>query len=208
MSARVQPRTGFGKDSIEIETYVRGLARRRPAVVVTTLRLAALMGAEVDSHLTRYLTLPVLPRVLGFDARLQFLHPNDAVAALELATTKDLPGTFNVAAPDVLTLGQAVRRMGRASVGVPQPAAPLLATLLRSGRLADFSADQIDALTYGRVMDTTRFTAAGFTPRWSSAEALAELVDAASPGPLRADRVEGALTTLGRWLADTGTGRG
>jgi UDP-glucose 4-epimerase len=208
MSARVQPRTGFGKDSIEIETYVRGLARRRPDVVVTTLRLAALMGAEVDSHLTRYLTLPVVPRVLGFDARLQFLHPTDAVAALELATTSDLPGTFNVAAPDVLTLGQAVRRMGRGSVGVPQPGAPLLAALLRSGRLADFSADQIDALTYGRVMDTSRFTAAGFTPRWSSAEALAELVDAASPGPLRADRVEGALTTLGRWLADTGTGRG
>jgi UDP-glucose 4-epimerase len=208
MSARVQPRTGFGKDSIEIETYVRGLARRRPDVVVTTLRLAALMGAEVDSHLTRYLTLPVVPRVLGFDARLQFLHPTDAVAALELATTQDLPGTFNVAAPDVLTLGQAVRRMGRPSVGVPQPGAPLLAALVRTGPLADFSADQIDALTYGRVMDTTRFTAAGFTPRWSSTEALAELVDAASPGPLRADRVEGALAALGRWLADPGANRG
>ena len=50
MSPRVQPRTGFGKDSIEIETYVRGLARRRPDVVVTTLRLADLMGAGVDSH--------------------------------------------------------------------------------------------------------------------------------------------------------------
>ena len=57
-------------------------------------------------------------------------------------------------------------------------------------------------------MDTTRFTAAGFTPRWSSSKALAELVDAASPGPLRAERVEGALGALGRWLADTGTSRG
>ena len=57
-------------------------------------------------------------------------------------------------------------------------------------------------------MDTTRFTAAGFTPRWSSSKALAELVDAASPGPLRAERGEGALGALGRWLADTGTSRG
>ena len=53
-----QPRTGFGKDSLEIESYVRGLARRRPDVVVTTLRLANLMGAGVDSHVTRYLSLP------------------------------------------------------------------------------------------------------------------------------------------------------
>ena len=91
MSPRVQPRTGFGKDSIEIETYVRGLARRRPDVVVTTLRLATLMGAGVDSQVTRYLSLPVVPRVLGFDARLQFLHPDDAVAALMLVTREDVP---------------------------------------------------------------------------------------------------------------------
>ena len=61
MSPRAQPRTGFGKDSVEIESYVRGLARRRPDVVVTTLRLANLMGAGVDSQVTRYLSLPVVP---------------------------------------------------------------------------------------------------------------------------------------------------
>ena len=120
MSPRAQPRTGFGKDSLEIESYVRGLARRRPDVVVTTLRLANLMGAGVDSQVTRYLSLPVVPRVMGFDARLQFLHPSDAVAALLLVTRRDVPGTFNVAAPDIVTLSQALRKMGRPTVGVPQ----------------------------------------------------------------------------------------
>ena len=166
MSARAQPRTGFGKDSLEIESYVRGLARRRPDVVVTTLRLANLMGAGVDSHVTRYLSLPVVPRVMGFDARLQFLHPSDAIAALLLVTRRDVPGTFNVAAADIVTLSQALRKMGRPSLLVPQPAAPLVATLVRQARLVDFSADQIDALTYGRAMDTSRFTAeTGFVPQ-------------------------------------------
>ncbi len=95
MSAKAQPRTGFGKDAIEVESYVRGLARRRPDLVVTTLRLANLMGAGVDSQVTRYLSLPVVPRVMGFDARLQFLHPTDAVAGLLAATRNDLPGTYN-----------------------------------------------------------------------------------------------------------------
>ena len=122
MSPRVQPRTGFGKDSVEIESYVRGLARRRPDVVVTTLRLANLMGAGVDSHVTRYLSLPVVPRVMGFDARLQFLHPSDAIEALLLVTRTDVPGTFNVAAPDIVTLTQALRMMGRPSIGIVQPA--------------------------------------------------------------------------------------
>jgi len=201
MSARAQPRTGFGKDSLEIESYVRGLARRRPDVVVTTLRLANLMGAGGDSHVTRYLSLPVVPRAMGFDARLQFLHPNDAVAALLLATDRNVPGTFNVAAADIVTLSQALRKMGRPSVLVPQTAAPLAATLVRQARLMDFSTDQIDALTYGRAMDTSRFTAeTGYVPQFSSIAALEEFVSAAKPGLLSAKRVHGALAAVGQLL--------
>ena len=204
MSARAQPRTGFGKDSLEIEGYVRGLARRRPDVVVTTLRLANLMGAGVDSHVTRYLSLPIVPRVMGFDARLQFLHPSDAVAALLLATDHAVPGTFNVAAADIVTLAQALRKMGRPSVGVPHSAAPLVATLVRQARLVDFTADQIDALTYGRAMDTSRFAAeTGFVPQFSSLAALEEFVNAARPGLLSPERVDSALAAVSRVLGAT-----
>jgi UDP-glucose 4-epimerase len=201
MSARAQPRTGFGKDSLEIESYVRGLARRRPDVVVTTLRLANLMGAGVDSHVTRYLSLPVVPRVMGFDARLQFLHPSDAVAALLLATDRDIPGTFNVGAADIVTLTQALHKMGRPTIGVPQSATPWVATLVRRAHLVDFSADQIDALTYGRAMDTSRFTAeTGFVPKFSSVAALEEFVSAAKPGLLSPERVDTALDAVSRLL--------
>ena len=201
MSARAQPRTGFGKDSLEIESYVRGLARRRPDVVVTTLRLANLMGAGVDSHVTRYLSLPVVPRVMGFDARLQFLHPTDAIDALLLVTDRDVQGTFNVAAPDVVTLSQAVRKMGRPTVCVPRSAAPLVATLVRQARLVDFTADQIDALTYGRGMDTSRFTSqTGFVPRFTSLAALQEFVGVSGLGLLSPERVDSALEAATRVL--------
>jgi UDP-glucose 4-epimerase len=201
MSARAQPRTGFGKDSLEIESYVRGLARRRPDVVVTTLRLANLMGAGVDSHVTRYLSLPVVPRVLGFDARLQFLHPSDAVAALRLVTDRDVSGTFNIGAADIVTLSQALHKMGRPIVGVPQPAAPLVATLVRRAQLLDFSADQIDALTYGRAMDTSRFTAeTGFVPKFSSLAALEEFAGAAKAGLLSRGHLDSAFDAVTRVL--------
>jgi UDP-glucose 4-epimerase len=209
MSPRRQPRTGFGKDSVEIESYVRGLGRRRPDVVVTTLRLANLIGAGVDSHVTRYLSMPVVPRVLGFDARLQFLHPADAVEALLIATRLDVPGTFNIGAADIVTLSQALRMMGRPTVGVPQPIAPLIASMVRQARLVDFSADQIDALTYGRGMDTSRFTdATGFVPRYSSRVALSEFVSAAKPGILTAERVDSLLDSVATVLAAPGGDRG
>jgi UDP-glucose 4-epimerase len=208
MSPRVQPRTGFGKDSVEIETYVRGLARRRPDVVVTTLRLANLMGAGVDSHVTRYLSMALVPRVLGFDARLQFLHPSDAVEALLRATRENLPGTFNVAADDVVTLSQALRKLGRPTVGVPQRLAPSVAGLVRQARLIDFSADQIDALTYGRGMDTSRFaeatrdgSAGSFRPQYTSREALEEFVAVSKPGLLAPQRIDSVVTGVARLLS-------
>jgi UDP-glucose 4-epimerase len=218
MSPRVSPRTGFGKDSIEIEAYVRGLARRRPDVSVSTLRLANLMGAGVDSHVTRYLSLPVVPRVMGFDARLQFLHPTDAVAALLWATREHLPGTYNVAASDIVTLTQAIRMMGRPTLQVPQFAAPGVAGLIRQARLGDFSSDMVDALTYGRAMATDRFARAtaqvdgvGFAPAYSSRSCVEEFVGVSrsgllDPGQLSAalDKIEKTVSLRARVGADRG----
>ena len=160
------------------------------------------MGAGVDSQITRYLRLPVVPRVMGFDARLQFLHPSDAVDALVVVTAQDLAGTFNVAADDMVTLSQALRMMGRPTIGVPQPLTPLVATMGRQARLLDFSTDQINALTYGRGMDTSRFrTATGFSPAYTSKQALTEFVAATTPGLLSVDRVDALFGHLGRRAA-------
>ena len=72
--------------------------------------------------------------------------------------------------------------LGRPSVGVPQGLAPVVAAAFRQARLSDFSADQIDALTYGRGMDIGRFAAAaGFTPTYSSRAALAEFAERLDP---------------------------
>ena len=46
MNAKRLPRSGFAKDITEVESYVRGFARRRPDVSVTMLRLANLVGPQ------------------------------------------------------------------------------------------------------------------------------------------------------------------
>ena len=97
-SARRPPGEGFARDSIDIEGYARGLARRRPDIAVTILRLANMIGPAMDTALSRYLAGPVVPSVVGHDARLQLLHEQDALGALERATMAGRAGTFNVGA--------------------------------------------------------------------------------------------------------------
>ncbi|MFC9693660.1 NAD-dependent epimerase/dehydratase family protein [Kribbella sp. NPDC056951] len=61
MAPRAIHQTGLSKDAVEVEGYVRGFARRRPDVCVTTLRMANWIGPKTDSPMTRYFGLPVVP---------------------------------------------------------------------------------------------------------------------------------------------------
>jgi len=99
LAPHAPPRSGFGKDSAEVEGYVRGFGRRRADVTTTVLRFASLLGPQLETPLSAYFELPVVPTVLGFDPRLQFLHPDDALDCLVHAAVGDYPGTFNVAGP-------------------------------------------------------------------------------------------------------------
>jgi UDP-glucose 4-epimerase len=201
MAPRVPPRSGYAKDSIEVEGYVRGFSRRRPDIGVTTLRFANFVGPTVRTPLTEYFTLPVVPVVLGHDARLQFIHEDDGLAALRLATVEDRPGTFNVAGDGVLMLSQAVRRAGRAAVPLPGLASSTVGAWLRRANLASFSPEQVQFLTYGRGVDTTRMRGVlGFSPKYSTADAFDEFVQARCRGGVldreRVQRVERVFAGL------------
>ena len=177
MTPKDLPSGGYAKDAAEIEGYLRGFARRRPDVSVTVLRFANFIGPRIDTVLTRYFALPVVPTVLGYDARVQLLHEEDGLAVLEKAANEDRPGVFNVAADGVLLLSQAIRRAGRIPVPVPSPAVGPLSRVFRGARLVDFSPEQMRLLNFGRVVDNRRLREQfGFTPRWTTVQAFDDFV--------------------------------
>jgi UDP-glucose 4-epimerase len=200
MSAKVPPRSGYGKDTIEVENYVRGFARRRPNVATTMLRFANFIGPSVRTPFTEYFTLPVVPTVLGYDARLQFIHEDDGLAAICVAALGRVPGTFNIAGDGVILLSQAVHRCGRVPVPTPAPAAGVLGGVFRRFRLADFSPEQVKLLTYGRVVDTSRAREElGFSPSMTTQQAFADFVAArCADGVLDPARVAAAEQSVVR----------
>lgn len=175
MHPKKLPTSGYAKDAYEVEGYVRGLARRRPDVRVTMLRAANVIGPHVTSPITSYLRLPVIPRVLGFDPRLQFLHENDLYAVLRHSVLTDVAGTFNIAGDGVMLLSQVIKRLGRSSFPMPAVGLGALGSALRQARMADFSPEQMSYLTFGRGVDTTAMREVlGFEPALTTAEALAD----------------------------------
>ena len=205
---------GFAHDSLDIEGYARGLGRRRPDVAVTILRLANMIGPAMDTALARYLTGPVVPTVFGHDARLQLLHEQDALGALERATMAGRAGTLNIGADGIIMMSQALRRAGRLPLAVPSFGVRALDSVRKATKNSELNRDQINYLSYGRVMDTTRMRAElGFEPKWTTLQAFDDFVKGRGltpiidPGWVRS--LEGrALDLAQRWVGVTNESRG
>jgi len=186
------PSGGYARDAVEVETYVRGFARRRADVGVTVFRFANFMGPDVDSPITRLLTLPVVPTALGHDPRLQFVHVDDGLEILRRAVVGDFRGVFNVAGCGVLTMSQAVRRAGRPSVAIPGPALSRVSSLLRRG-MPSLTRELLEFLIHGRAVDTTRLRETfGYTPSHTTGAAFDAFLEARGRGPLTPDRIAAA----------------
>lgn len=144
----------YQRDLAEMERFVTEVAERLPDVRFTTLRFAPVFGPRVRNPISRYLTLPVVPTLLGFDPRLQFTDERDAVSVVEHAIDNPMSGTFNVAGDGQMYLSRLLR-LGRRA---PQPLPgrlfdTALGTLRRSGLVIPDHV--VGLLKNGRVVDTT-----------------------------------------------------
>lgn len=203
MEPRTLPTSGWAKDSVEVESYVRGLARRRPDLTVTTLRFANFLGPTANTPMAQYFSLPVIPTVLGYDARLQFVHEDDGLEVTRRAAVEDHPGIFNVAGEGVLTLSQAIRRAGRIQVPVWSPMVGVVGRWVRRGGFADFGREPIRLLTHGRAVDITRLVQGfGYVPAYSTVATFDDFVAARRlNNVISPELVTGAESVAGRLLS-------
>ncbi|WP_182347996.1 NAD-dependent epimerase/dehydratase family protein [Tomitella gaofuii] len=185
MAPKNPPRGGFSGDSVEIESYARGAGRRRSDLQVSILRFAPLIGVRMDTELTRYFGAVLVPSVFGYDPRIQLLHEDDALGALECAVAAPAYGTFNIAGDGTMSGAQAVRRAGRLGIPLPSPMLGVVGSALRAARVVDYSHEELGFLSQGVVLDTTRMrTELGFTPRWSTVDAFDDFVRGRSLDPV------------------------
>lgn len=170
------PATPFLADKIDAERQVEAYARDQCGVCVTVLRFAPLLGPTVENYVTRWLTRPLVPTLLGFDPLVQFVHEVDALAALQLALERDVPGVFNIVGGGVLPLSTVVKLLGHTNLRLPHFLVQRLAALLWSAGVSEVPPSLLRFLRYLCVADGEKAKRElGFSPGYSSREAVLEL---------------------------------
>ncbi len=179
------PRTRLESDIVEAERAVQGFAERNPEVTVTVLRFCNALGPDLRTSHTELFALPVLPCILGFDPRYQFIHEEDLVGVLRFAAEHDLPGIYNAAGDGVLALSEVASLLGKPPAPILPPwGSSLAAIALRplGVRVPDEVRNQ---LRYGRGLDNRKLKAAGYSYGFTSRETVLKHAEALRARPLR-----------------------
>jgi UDP-glucose 4-epimerase len=167
--------SGIEREIVEAEGRVREFGARNGEMTVTVLRLADQLGGEERTSHLALLNLPVLPAILGFDPRWQFIHHHDAVGVLAHAVLHEIPGTYNAAADGVLALSEVASLLGKPML----PLLPPFGTGFAAAQLRRLGlpvpVELVRQLRSGRGLDNRRLKATGYMYRYTSREAVLKL---------------------------------
>jgi UDP-glucose 4-epimerase len=175
MRRKHPPSTPIERDIVEAEAAVADFADKRPDVTVTVLRFTNVLGPSVDTSHSRMFALPMVPMILGFDPRYQFIHEDEVVHALEHSAFNDLPGIYNVAGDGVLALSEVIGLLGKR----PLPVLPPWGTGLFTAPLRRFGFDvppeMLGQMRFGRGLDNRKLKATDFEYQFTSRETVLRL---------------------------------
>jgi UDP-glucose 4-epimerase len=204
----LRPNPGFSPavQAAEVERLLAEWGEDHPAVTLTTLRSAPVLGPGAERLPSRLLLGRPRLRVRGARPPVQAVHVDDLVAALALVVLGEHPGIFNVASDGWLEPGEVDALVARR--GLP----PLPATLLeralglawRTG-VGDVPPAVLPYLIYPWVIANDRLRGLGWAPRHGNDAAIVDGLDSLGPAQSRRPLVvlaAGALAGAGvtAWL--------
>lgn len=163
---------GYIRDWIEMEKYADSFRDQNHDAALTVLRFGHIVGAQVDSPMTRFLRDEEAVTLLGFDPMVQVIHEQDVISALVHAVNGSYSGTYNVAPEKGMPLWKTLGLAGKIPLPVLHPLA-YWSVSLGGARLAPMP---LDYLRYPCMGDMRKMRdELGFAPQYTPEEAAREL---------------------------------
>ena len=164
-------------DLLEIEDLARRSPRTNPGMAITVVRPAALVGAGVDTFVTRHFEAPRLLVVKGSAPHWQFCHTDDLVSALELAVAGEVTGAFAVGCDGWLEQDQVEEMSGLRRIELPAGMTFGAAQRLHRVGITPAPATDLSYVVYPWVVDCATLRSAGWRPRYDNESALTALLE-------------------------------
>ena len=168
---------GLVGDLLEIEGLAERSRELRPAMRVSVVRPATLVGAGADSLVTRHFSAPRLLALREVEMRWQFVHADDAAAAIDLVLQGGVPhDVVTVACEGWLTQADVEGVSGLRRLELPASMAFATAERLHRAGLTPTPSSELAFVVYPWVVSSARLRDAGWTPGYDNVTALGALL--------------------------------
>jgi UDP-glucose 4-epimerase len=162
-------------DLVAADLFAGSALWRFPEVDTCVLRMCYTLGPGRHGTLAAFLKGPRVPMTLGFDPLFQFMHEDDAAAAIVQALERKLRGVYNVAGPAPVPLSILVRETGSTAWPVPET---LYRLVLGRFGLPNLPRGAVNHIKYPVVIDDAEFRRqTAFSHRRSEYETMHEFRD-------------------------------
>lgn len=200
---------GVVGDLLAVEDVLLDARRAHPALELTVIRPAAIVGTGIDTVVTRHFEAPRLLTVKGADPAWQFCHVEDLARAVTLAARTDLGAVLTVGCTGSLTQSQVERLTGMRRVQLSESAALGTAQRLHRFGVLPAPASELAFALYPWVVDSGRLRAAGWAPAYDNETCLGVLLESIkgrrAVAARRVDRKDAALGAASAAVALVGT---
>lgn len=170
-----RPRSAIEADVLQAEEAIAEFTAEHPSITVTVLRAASAIGGDLRTGRLSLLSLPVVPSILGFDPRWQFVHEDDVLGGLAHAVGHELPGVYNLAGDGVLALSEIASLLGKPLLPVLPPWGTVFAAVQLRRLGLRVPVETLRDLRHGRGLDNRRLKAHGYHYAYTSREAVLKL---------------------------------
>ena len=162
-------------DAVELDHTATSYLWRYRRVETLVLRPANIVGPSLNNMISRLLRAKAVPRLLGYDPMLQFLHERDCARAICLAVNSKRWGVYNVAGEGAVPWSKAIKLADAVPMPIPHFLAYPMVGSLAALRLI-FPKHMMDYFRYPTVISDDLFREDfGYRPQYDSVETLASV---------------------------------
>jgi nucleoside-diphosphate-sugar epimerase len=168
---------GLVADLAAVEEETASLARLHPRLRLTVVRPAAVVGAGVDTMITRHFEAPRLLTLKGTTPAWTFCHAEDLGSALVTVAHEPVPDRVTVSAWGALTQAEVEEISGMRRIELSVPAAQSAADRLHRLGVIPVPATDLAYVMYPWATEPAALAEHGWYPAYDNAACLSVLLE-------------------------------
>ncbi len=167
----------YSSDKVAVEEFLARFSEDHSDIILTIFRPPVIVGPNLNNFFVDGFKRKSTMSMKGRNPQIQFLHEDDLGEALYLAVKNDIPGIFNIAADDAITMRRLYELAGSKVIELPPGLLKFIVNVLFALRLQKMSQGWISLTEYSIVVSNEKFKkATGWQPKYTTEEAFLDFM--------------------------------